>query len=186
MIAVLIAAALAAPSVSAAMRGDIPDAHYIARYTSAERTQAARQVLNLSPALKLGPTAPVTPNQPYTSGLRLEIWRPSFVLGTADGGEAGVNFWGLNNKGHINIGFTPPTYDVRLLDCRILSAAPVHYKLYSNKDTPDREDDAPLVDGHLMLLIPAASTSQPVLVEIWPQSETAVMGFFGCDLSQLH
>ncbi len=185
MIALALAAAVAAPSVSAAMRSDIPDAHYVSRYTPTERMQAARQVLHLSDTYKPGPTVSLTPSQTYANGARLEIWRPAFVVGTADGGEAGINFWGLHNKGHINIGFQPPSYDVRLLDCRILSSGPVHYKLYTSKDTPDTEGDAPLTDGHLFLLIPAIPQSQPTLVELWPQAETAVMGFFGCDLGTL-
>jgi hypothetical protein len=185
VIALLIAAAVAAPSVSNAMRSDIPDAQYIPRYTIVQKTAAARQAINLSSAYKLRPAIFVTPNQPYASNIRLEIWHPSFVLGTADGGEAGVNFWGQHNKGHINIGLNSPSYDVRLLDCRILSPEPVHYKLYTNKDTPDTEGDVTLADGHLFLLLPAIAQNQPGLIELWPQSETAVMGFFGCDLSPL-
>ena len=167
MIAALIAAAaVAAPSVSNAMRSDIPDAQYIGRYTTAERLQAARQVLHISATYKLGPAISLTPNQPYTDNAHLDMWHPAFVLGTANGGEAGVNFWGQHDKGHINVGFRSPSYDVRLLDCRILSAEPIHYKLFTNKDTPDKEDDTPLANGHLLLLLPAIAEGQSALVEL--------------------
>jgi hypothetical protein len=185
VIGLIIAAAVAAPSVSNAMRSDIPDAQYVSRYTPAERIQAARQVLHLSATYKIGPSVSLTPNQLYTDAARLDMWHPAFVIGTADGGEAGVNFWGQHNQGHINVGFRSTNYDVHLLDCRMVSAEPVHYKLFTNKDTPDKEGDVPLVDGHLLLLIPAVAEGQSGLVELWPQSETAVMGFFGCDLSRL-
>ncbi len=185
MITWLMAAALAGPSVSQAMRSDLPDAAYVARYTPAQRLKAAQGALHMSARFKPGPAISLTPNQPYVGGARLEIWRPAFVLGTAYGGEAGFNFWGLHNQGHINIGFTSTRHEVRLLDCRIVSPEPVHYKLYSTKDTPDTEGDISLADGHLFLLLPAVPVGQPALIELWPQSETAVMGVFGCDLGPL-
>ncbi len=183
----LLAAMVATPAsaeVSSAMRSEFPDAVYVAPYSASERAAAAQDLLHMFAPPHLGQIASLTPNAPYgADGSALNFWKPSFVIGTADGGEAGVNFWGLHNDGHINLLFTPASTEVRVLDCRLLSAEPITYKIITNGGIqPDAEGEIILRDHHLLLPVTAASAGHPVLVELWPQG-TTTMGFFGCDIS---
>jgi hypothetical protein len=183
----LIPAIAGAGEVSATLRAGFPGAAYVEPYTPEARAAAARAVLHLVARPRLGATISLTPNRPYAEdGTALNVWKPSFVLGTRDGGEIGLNFWGLHTEGHINVVFTPHAAKPRLLDCRLLSAGPITYKIYSGSGaTPAVEKQAALVDHHLMLVVPAEVVDTPVLVEIWPTPTTEPVAFFGCDLSEM-
>ncbi len=171
--------------VSAAMRTGIPDAAVVARYSPAERAAAAQAVLHLSALPRLGAPVSLTSDQPYAAdGSALNFWKPSFVLGTQDGGEAGVNFWGVHNEGHINVAFTPSDTKTRLIDCRFLSDGPITYKVYSGGgDKPQVEQAVALAAHHILIAVPVEQADRPVLVEFWPTPTTQIAGFFGCDLS---
>ncbi len=182
---------LASPAmaqVGAAMRTGIPDAAPVARYSPAERATAAQAVLHLSALPSLGAPVSLTPDQPYAAdGSALNFWKPSFVLGTADGGEAAVNFWGVHDGGHINVAFTPADTKTRLIDCRFLSDGPITYKIYSGgSDKPSVEQPVTLTAHHLIITIQVAQANRPVLVEFWPTPTTQVVGFFGCDLTVMN
>ena len=114
------------------MRDGIPGgARPVPRYSDAERASAAQAVLTLPAPPMLGGTVTLTPDAPYAwSGAHLSFWKPSFLLGTAAGGEGGVNFWGIHNQGHVNVGFTATGGTTYLLDCRLLTAGRVTYKIY--------------------------------------------------------
>ncbi len=189
MIALLTAPVQAAHAqLSPFMKAGITDAVFVDRYTpEARAAAAARSVLHLAVPPKLGTAISLTPDQPYAAeGVALNAWKPSFVLGTEAGGEIGLNFWGLHNGGHINLGFTPHSMNARLLDCRLLSAGAITYKVYENASAmPVAEAQASLVDHHLLLSVPVAAVDTPVLVELWPTPPTEVVGFFGCDLSEI-
>jgi len=180
---------VARPSVGAAispqLRGGIAGARPVAVYSAAERARAAQRALGLSAPPVLGASVSLTPNAPFGwNGAHLSIWKPSFVLGTPGGGEAGFNFWGLYNQGHVNVGFTPAGPTSYLLDCRLLSAGDITYKVYVGTGEQFRaQGHVALADDHLMLLVPAADPGEVVSVELWPTPETEPMGFLGCDLS---
>ena len=174
--------------VSSAMRSEIPDAVFVARYTPQARALAVQTAWHLAKPPRLGAPASLTPNHLYadTDQAALNIWKPAFVLGTQDGGEVGINFWGLHNEGHINLAFTPHTSQTRALDCRFLSAGAITYKIYrEGADTPMAEGQVELADHHLLLAVPIEAANMPVLVEMWPTPTTQVVGFFGCDLSEM-
>jgi len=174
--------------VSAAMRTGIPNAAYVERYSPSDRAAAAQAVLHLSGAPHLGTPVSLTPDQPYApDGSALNFWKPSFVLGTKDGGEAGVNFWGVHDEGHINVAFTPGDTGTRLIDCRFLSDGPITYKIYSGGgDKPLVEQPVALAAHHLLITVAVEQANRPVLVEFWPTPTTQVVGFFGCDLSEVN
>lgn len=174
--------------VTAAMRTGIPNAAYVAPYSPAERATAAQAVLHLSALPRLSAPVSLTPDQPYVAdGSALNFWKPSFVLGTSDGGEAGVNFWGVHNDGHINVAFTPADTKTRLVDCRFLSDGPITYKIYSGGgDKPQVEQPVTLSAHHLLVAVPVGQANVPVLVEFWPTPTTQVVGFFGCDLAAMN
>ena len=173
--------------VSAAMRTAIPDAVYVARYSPADRAAAAQVALHLAALPHLGAAVSLTPDQPYApDGAALNIWKPSFVLGTVDGGEAGVNFWGVHDDGHINVAFTPPDTKTRLIDCRFLSDGPITYKVYSGGgDKPSVEQPVALMMHHLLVAVAVEQADRPILVEFWPTPTSQVVGFFGCDLASM-
>lgn len=185
--AVLLAACLlAAPAPAQTpveMQTGFPNARFVPRYSPAERAAAAAKLLKLSAAPALGQAISLTPNAPFAAdGSHLSFWKPSFVIGTPDGGEAGVDFWGIHVGGHINVAF--PASAAMLLDCRLLSSGRIAYKIYAGPgDAPVRQGDAPLDNNHLLLEIPAAAG--PVSVELWPDPENNVVGFFGCDLAPI-
>ncbi len=168
--------------VSSAMRSGIPDAAFVDRYTPDARAAAVQTALHLAKPPHLGAPVSLTPNQAYADGAALNIWKPSFVLGSRDGGEAGINFWDLHSEGHINLAFTPRTAKAHLLDCRFLSAGPVTYKIYAEgADTPASQGQVALAAHHLLLAVP----EKTALVEMWPAPASEVIGFFGCDVSEM-
>ena len=173
--------------VSKTMRDGIPSAGYVPEYSVAEREHAAQKALSLGALPLLGPPVTLTPNAPFGSGgAHLSIWKPSFVLGTPGGGEVGVNFWGIHNEGHVNVGFTPTSTTGYLLDCRMLSAGPITYKVYDGVAESFRtQGQARLADGHLLLMVPTGQVGTAVSVELWPTPVTEPMGLLGCDVSMV-
>ena len=135
---------------------------------------------------KLGAPVSVNPNSPFApDGTRLDFWKTSFVLGTPYGGEAGVNFFGIYNGGHINIGFQASTAKSYALDCRMLSAGPISYKVFTGRGAdPTSQGKFLLINNHFLLVVPAQE-SAAVLVELWPTTDSAPMGFLGCELSAI-
>ena len=176
-----------AAEVSATLRAAMPDAVYVAPYTPEARAAAAQAVLHLGTRPQLGATVALTPNRTYgEDGSALNVWKPSYVLGTKDGGEIGLNFWGLHSEGHVNLALAPRKMKARLLDCRLLSAGPLTYKIYfAGVAAPVVQGQAALADRHLMLIVPASAAGKPILVELWPAPVTATVAFFGCDLSEI-
>jgi hypothetical protein len=135
----------------------------------------------------LGAPVSVTPNAPFAEdGTHLDFWKTSFVLGTAHGGEAGVNFWGMRNGGHINVGFKAGTAKSYALDCRLLSAGAVNYKFFAGQSAePSQNGGTALADNHLLLIVPTPESGAAVLVELWPTTDMLPMGLLGCDLSPI-
>jgi hypothetical protein len=178
----------AAAQLSAQMREGFPGSGPVARYTPAQTRAALRKMLNLASTPALGEPVSLTPTAPYAKdGSHLSFWKPSFVLATADGGEAGVNFWGLYNEGHVNVGFTRRTGRPYVLDCRMLSTGGVDYKVYAGASGALRARGAMPRTGqdHYLLMVTAAVAGEPVSVELWPSPTTARLGFLGCDLSMV-
>lgn len=182
LLAALFLLSLPAP---AQVHSAFPNAAPIPVYTPSQRAAALQQSLHLAALPTLGAAVSVTPNAPYApDGTHLDFWKPSFVLGTPSGGEAGDNFFGLHNDGHINLGFTAGPAHTYALDCRLLSATPITYKVFRGASaTPAPQSAADLSGNHLLLLVPTPTPGEKVLVEMWPTPTTAVMGFLGCDLS---
>jgi hypothetical protein len=129
----------------------------------------------------------LTPNAPYSrSGAHLSFWKPSFVLGTRAGGEAGINFWGIHDQGHVNVGFTARQGEPYLLDCRLLATKPVAYKVYAGQDSaPRTEGEIPLKANHFLLALPATQGDELISVELWPEPMIATMGFLGCEIDTI-
>jgi hypothetical protein len=175
---------LAAPS-RAQLHSEFSDTNVVPAYSPAERATAFQQLLNLAIPPKLAAPVSVNPNAPFAlDGTHLDFWKTSFVLGTPRGGEAGVNFWGAHNGGHINIGFQPGTGKSYALDCRLLSAGGINYKVFMGHDTdPSSQGEFLLLNNHFLLVVPGRETGTAVLVELWPTTESAPMGFLGCELS---
>jgi hypothetical protein len=163
------------------------DAKPIPVYSPAERAAAFQELMHLSRLPRLGPAVSVTPNAPYApDGTRLYFWKPSFLIGTPSGGEAGVNFWGLHNDGHVNIGFTAGAAMSYALDCRILSNGPVTHKFFGESTDVSVSQGNTMPDkNHLLLVVPTSKVGASMLVEMWPSPTTAVVGFLGCDLSPI-
>ena len=174
-------------AAQAQLRSGFPDAKPVPAYSAEERAAAFQQLLHLAAPLKLGAVVSVTPNAPFaTDGTHLDFWKPSFVLGNERGGEMGVNFWGLHNDGHVNIGFKAGGAKSYALDCRMLSAGPITYKVFTGANTePNPHGEAALVRNHLLLVVPTPAAGATMLVEMWPTPTTEVVGFLGCDLSPI-
>ncbi|HWZ29343.1 MAG TPA: alpha/beta hydrolase, partial [Gemmatimonadales bacterium] len=172
-------------SLTSQMRDGISGARPVPRYSNADRASAAQRVLGLASPPVLGATVTLTPDAPYAwSGAHLSFWKPSFVLGTPAGGEGGVNFWGIHNEGHVNVGFTASVGTRYLLDCRLLTAGKVTYKIYDGGAEQLRDSSqAGLADGHLFLMVGASPAGGTVSVELWPTPVTEPLGFLGCDVS---
>jgi len=177
---------LAAPG-RAQLRSAFPDAGPVPVYSPTERASAFQQLLKSSILPKLGAPVSVSPNAPFSSdGTRLDFWKTSFVLGTAGGGEAGVNFWGMQNGGHVNVGFKAGTAKSYALDCRMFSAGAINYKVFTGKRAePSPHGETALAGNHFLLIVPTLETGATVLVELWPTSDSAPMGFLGCELSTI-
>lgn len=167
------------------MQHGMADARLVPAYTLAERGEAARRVLNLASRPRLAPPVSLTPNAPYAAdGSSLSFWKPSFVIGTAQGGEAGINFWGKFQEGHMNVGLNPRT--PAILDCRMLSPGKIAYKIYAGGgNSPRMQGEAGLRDGHLLLLLSPLRPGECMSVELWPHPATAPLGIFGCDISPI-
>jgi hypothetical protein len=189
-LAIALAGATGAPAlaqVSSFMRDGLPGAEFIPPSSESERAAAVQRAMRLPSPPRLRTLASLTPNRPYAEdGSRLHFWKPSFVIGSPAGGEAGVNFWGLHNEGHINVGFTPRSAKPRVLDCRLLSAGPVTYRIYvGDGAAPGAQGEARLSRGRFLLVVPIAAPGVPVSVELWPTPVTETMGFLGCDISEM-
>ena len=188
MAIVALTAAPAAAQLSASMTRQIPSAQYVPRYTLAERAAAVQTTMHLPRPPMLDATVSLTPNAPYwRDGSHLSFWKPSYVIGTDAGGEAGVNFWNIYNGGHVNIGFASTSAAPKVLDCRMISAAPVAYKVYTGQRShPDSEGRLPLHEGHFLLTVPATKAGDQVSVELWPATATTPVGFLGCEFGTYH
>ena len=174
-------ALVALASLTSQMQGAFPQAHYVPRYSESDRAPAAKNALGLSTPPTLGPPTSLTPNAPFADdGAHLSFWKTSFVLGTADGGEAGANFWNIRVGGHINVGYVAKKGEPVLFDCRLYSAEGVSVKLYAGRIAQEADKD--LRDGHLFFLAPAFAAGTEVSLEIWPRPADAEMGFLGCDI----
>ena len=179
---VLLASVVSA-QISPQMRDGIAGAKFVPAYSPVQRAAQVRKLLNMPSLPALGAPVSLTPNAPYgPHGEHLSLWKTSFVLGTADGGEAGVNFWGIHDEGHINFGFTAKSATLYMLDCRLLSAGRITYKIFAGTaPEPYAQKAAPLNEGHLLVAI--ATSGGPVSVELWPTPRTEPLGFLGCELS---
>lgn len=191
------ASLLAAPAVaqlSASMTKQIPGARFVPVYTRAERAMALKKAMHLSAPPALDPTVSLTPNAPFNAdGSHLSFWKASYVIGTASGGEAGVNFWNIYNEGHINVGYTAKPTKSAILDCRMISSVTITYKIYTGQSSrPNAVGKLPLHDGHFLLTVPpagagaAAAAGEEVSVELWPATSTSPVGFLGCELGTFH
>jgi hypothetical protein len=166
------------------IRTGIPPARFIPEYSVLERARVAKRVLRLSVQPELGLSISLTPNASFAQdGSHLSFWKPSFVIGTENGGEAGINFWGHFEQGHVNVGVPAQRKKAVLLDCRVISGGDIAYKIYRSSATPDEAGKISLHDGHLLLVVAvgAAATS----VELWPAREKQAVGILGCDLNTI-
>jgi hypothetical protein len=179
MISLLLLAA--APALVEIQHG-LADARFVPEYSVAERARAMDAAFGAAHTFHV--TASLTPNVLYSAeGAHLSFWKPSFVIGTPDGGEAGINYWGKFQEGHVNVAFTPVS-SAAALDCRMLSAGHIGYKLYAGAiSSPEAQGDVALRDGHMLLLLPKLTAGVPVSVELWPMPGTEPVGFFGCDIA---
>ena len=178
----LLAAANARAQTVVEMQTGIPGAKFVPIYSMDARAAALQRAMHLAALPILGAPISLTPNAPYApDGAHLSFWKPSYVIGTPDGGEAGINFWGKFQEGHMNVALADarPT----LLDCRILSTGNITYKIYDG-GTLDRQGEAPLRDGHFLLAV-SSSTQEQVSVELWPAVNRQPVGIFGCELSAI-
>lgn len=183
----LFARPVAAQLISVQMRDGIPTASFVAPYSSSERAKAVQSILKTASPPTLAEPISLTPNAPYANGgAHLSFWKPSFVLGTAAGGETGVNFWSIHNQGHINVGFTPTRVKSTFVDCRLLSTAPITYKVFSGAGSaPISAGESALDRGHFLLVLPGSGSGGSVSLELWPTPDTTTMGFLGCELSTI-
>ncbi|GEM_PF-2992595 len=163
------------------MRHGMADARFVEIYSPAQRAEALQRALHLASPPELGVSVALTPNAPFArDGSHLSFWKPSFVIGTEAGGEAGINFWGLRQEGHMNVGVAPA--GPVALDCRLLSAGRIAYKIYAG-DALRTQADAALQDGHFLLMLSPSRPGEPISVELWPSPGTEPLGIFGCDVS---
>ena len=163
------------------MQHGMANARFVEVYPPAQRADALRRTLLLASPPVLGASVALTPNGPFApDGSHLSFWKPSFVIGTEAGGEAGINFWGLHQEGHMNVGLTPA--GPVALDCRLLSAGKIAYKIYAG-DALRAQDEAALHDGHFLLMLSPSRPGEPISVELWPVPGTEPLGIFGCDVS---
>ncbi len=185
--AIATAQAPAVTELSATMRGGIAGARAVSVYTMEQRRSIVQQLLGRATPPVLSATVSLTPNAPYADGdARLSFWKPSFVLGTPGGGEAGINFWGVHVEGHVNVAFTPAATKQHVLDCRVLSAGPVTYSVYSGPGAvPKAQGDVALKDNHMIMVVAASAPGVPVSVELWPTPVTEKLGFLGCDIATI-
>jgi hypothetical protein len=48
---------------------------------------------------------------------------------------------------------------------------------------PAAQGEVALVEHHLLLAVPVVAVDKSNLVELWPTPASAIVGFFGCDIS---
>jgi hypothetical protein len=185
--ALLLVTGVASAQISPQMSAGIAGAKFVPIYSISDRASAAQKVLKLASPPDLGKPVSLTPNAPYAKdGSHLSIWKPSFVLGTPSGGEVGVNFWGIYNQGHVNVGFTPKSAKPYLLDCRMVATGNITYKVYEGAGSePAAQGEQSLADGHLLLMVPVSKEGEPISVELWPTPVNAPLGFLGCEISAI-
>jgi hypothetical protein len=173
--------AVAAPPPLVEMQQGMTNARFVPSYSLTARVKAAQSALHLAAPPVLEAFASLTPDALFAAnGSHLSFWKPSFVIGTAAGGEAGVNYWGKFQQGHMNVGFRAA--GPILLDCRLQSVGLVTYKIYTGENSaPSAQGKMALRNGHFFLLLPAAK--EAVSVDLWPTPETQPLGIFGCDLN---
>jgi acetyl esterase/lipase len=172
--------------LSPQMRTGIASARPVPVYSASERANAVQTLLKQATPPVLGAPVSLTPNMASAqNGAHLSFWKPSFVLGTPGGGEAGINFWGVHNEGHVNVGFTANAAKSHVLDCRLLSAGAITYKVYAGASSPRDSGVTTLNDNHFMLIVPASSPGASISVELWPTPTAETLGFLGCDLSTI-
>jgi hypothetical protein len=181
--AALLLAPAARGQLTPQMTAGIPGAVYVRPDSTVERAIAAQTAMNLAARPLLGTATSLTPDAPYArDGAHLSVWKPSFVLGTPAGGEIGINFWGIHNQGHVNVGFTSRSGGTYLLDCRLIASGSVTYKVYAGSGSdPLAQGEQPLAGGHLFVAVPARA-GVPVSVELWPTPGDAPFGFLGCEI----
>jgi acetyl esterase/lipase len=165
------------------MRSGIPGAQVPALRSELEVASATQALLGLPAPPALMRLATLTPDAPFAAGgAHLSFWKPSFVLGTGDEGQAGVNFWNVYNHGHVNVGFVA-TGTATLMECRLVSRGNIRYRIYAGDPAAlAGHGQLPLTSGHLLLAVPASVPPGEVSVELWPSPSRAQVGFFGCDL----
>jgi acetyl esterase/lipase len=170
--------------LSEQMRAGFPGAAPVVDSTATQIAQALQKMLTLEALPSVGEPTVVSPNFPYaTDGTHLSFWKPAFLLGTAGSGEAGFNFWDLYNEGHVNVGFIRQIDVSMLLDCHLYSSGNVAYKIYSgDAGTLTAQGELQVKNGHVLLLLPARTRTEPVSVELWPNPAHALLGFFSCVL----
>jgi len=184
--ALLFIVSAASAQLTPQMSAGIPGAKYVPAYSISEREAAARNALKLAWLFKLGKPITLAPDSPYArDGSHLSIWKPSFVLATPSGGEVGINFWGIYNQGHVNVGFTAKPAQRYLLDCRLIATGNVTYKIYAGSGAlPWAAGEMSLSDGHLFVIVDQPQGG-PISVEIWPTPTNVPSGFLGCEISAM-
>jgi hypothetical protein len=162
------------------IRHGMTNARFVEVYSPAQRADALQRVFLLGSPPVLGASVALTPNAPFApDGSHLSFWKPSFVIGTEAGGEAGINFWSIHQEGHMNVGLTP-TGPVAL-DCRLLSAGKIVYKIYAGAALR-AQAEAALHDGHFLLMFSPSHPGEAISVELWPSPGTEPVRIFGCDV----
>ena len=175
------AAAHASDKALVEMQHGMTNARFVEVYSPAQRADALQRALLLASPPALGASVALTPNAPFApDGSHLSFWKPSFVVGTEAGGEAGINFWGIHQEGHVNVGLTPA--GPVALDCRLVSAGKIAYKIYAG-DALRAHAQAALHGGHFLLMLFPSRMGEPVSVELWPSPGNEPLGIFGCDVS---
>lgn len=165
------------------MTKEIPAARFVAVYSATERAKALEQ----APAA-IDTLVSLTPNAPLAAdGSHLSFWKPSYVIATATGGEAGINFWNIYSGGHVNVGYAVRPAKAYILDCRMISAKPIAYRVYrGNRGKPAAQGQIPLHDGHFLLTVPPNGAGEEASIELWPATATTPVGFLGCELGTYH
>jgi hypothetical protein len=165
------------------MQHGMTNARFVEIYSPAQRADALQRAFLLASPPMLGVSVALTPNAPFApDGSHLSFWKPSFVVGTEAGGEAGINFWGLHQEGHMNVGLT--LAGPVALDCRLLSVGKIAYKVYAGAALR-AQAEAALHDGHFLLMLSPSQAGEAISVELWPSPATEPVGIFGCDVSAL-
>lgn len=87
----------------------------------------------------------------------------------------------------MNVALAPTSIKPIVLDCRMLSAGNIAYKVYAgNRGTLRAHGEAPLRDSHFLLTVSVSDIGRPISVELWPTPETQPIGIFGCEISTIN